>query len=98
MNYMELIDFTNLMQRKKSYGGLNDIKFSVILNDELYMLKLSNHVDNNPNLPYDNSCISEYLGCHIFSLLGIDSQETLLGKLNFKGKERIAVACKDFER
>ncbi len=69
-----------------------------MIGDELYMLKLSNHVDNNPNLPYDNSCISEYLGRHIFSLLGIDSQETIPDKLDFKGKERIAVACKDFEK
>lgn len=98
MNYMELIDFTDLPERKKSYGGVNGIKFSVILNDELYMLKLPDHVANNPNLPYDNSCISEYLGCHIFSLLGIDSQETIIGKFSYKGTERIAVACKDFER
>ena len=95
---MELIDFTDLPERKKSYCGVNGIKFSVILNDELYMLKLPAHVANNPNLPYDNSCISEYLGCHIFSLLGIDSQETIIGKFNYKGTERIAVACKDFER
>ena len=30
-------------RKKKSYGGVNGIKFSVILNDELYMLKLPAH-------------------------------------------------------
>lgn len=95
---MELIDFTNLPRRKKSYGGANGNKFSVILNNELYMLKLPAHAPKNHALSYANSCISEYLGCHIFSLLGIDSQETILGKFIYKGRERIAVACKDFEK
>lgn len=94
---MELIDFTYLPQRKKSYGGANGNKLSIILNDELYMLKLPSHAPINQNLSYANSCVSEYLGCHIFSILGIESQETILGKFNYKGIERIAVACKDFE-
>lgn len=95
---MELLDFTYLPQRKKSYGGANGNKLSIILNDELYMLKLPAHAPKNKNLSYANSCVSEYLGCHIFALLGIESQETVLGKYNYKGTERIAVACKDFER
>lgn len=40
--------------------------------------------------------VSEYLGCHIFNLLGIKAQETLLGTYNYHGKTLIAVACKDF--
>lgn len=95
---MELIDFTCLPHRKKSYGGANGNKLSIILNDELYMLKLPSHAEKNPNLSYANSCISEYLGCHIFSMLGILSQETILGKYEYKGIERISVACKDFEK
>lgn len=95
---MELIDFTNLPQRKKSYGGANGNKLSIILNDELYMLKLPGHANKNKNLSYANSCISEFLGCHIFSILGIESQDTVLGRFSYKGVERIAVACKDFEK
>lgn len=94
---MKLIDFTNLKQRKKSYGGANGSKLSVILNDELYMLKLPSHATKNKNLSYANSCVSEYLGCHIFNILGIKAQETVLGSYNYKGSTRIAVACKDFE-
>ena len=33
----------------------------------------------NDNLSYANSCISEYLGCHIFNMIGIKAQETILG-------------------
>ena len=91
-----MIDFTNLPTRKKAYGGANGSKLSVIYDNELYMLKLPMHAQKNPNLSYTNSCTSEYIGCHIFNMLGIRAQETLLGKYEYHGKTRIVVACKDF--
>ena len=91
-----MIDFTNLPTRKKAYGGANGSKLSIVYNDELYMLKLPMHAQKNPNLSYTNSCTSEYLGCHIFNMLGITAQETLLGKYEYHGKVRTVVACKDF--
>ena len=93
-----LIDFTNLPKRKKSYGGANGSKLSVIINNELYMLKLPSHAPRNENLSYANSCVSEYLGCHIFNMIGINAQETILGNYKYNGVNRIAVACKDFEK
>ena len=91
-----MIDFTNLPTRKKAYGGANGSKLSVIYNNELYMLKLPRHALKNPNLSYTNSCTSEYLGCHIFNMLGVKAQETLLGTYEYHGKVRTVVACKDF--
>ena len=91
-----MLDFTNLPTRKKAYGGANGSKLSVIYNDELYMLKLPMHALKNPNLSYTNSCTSEYLGCHIFNMLGIKAQETLLGTYKYHDKVKIVVACKDF--
>ena len=91
-----MIDFTNLPTRKKAYGGANGSKLSVIYNNELYMLKLPMHALKNPNLSYTNSCTSEYLGCHIFNMLGVKAQETLLGTYEYHGKVRNVVACKDF--
>lgn len=91
-----MIDFTNLPTKKKAYGGANGSKLSVIYNNELYMLKLPMHALKNPNLSYTNSCTSEYLGCHIFNMLGVKAQETLLGKYEYHGKVRTVVACKDF--
>lgn len=91
-----MIDFTNLPTRKKAYGGANGSKLSVIYNNELYMLKLPMHSSKNPNISYTNSCTSEYLGCHIFNMLGVKAQETLLGTFKFHGKVRPVVACKDF--
>ena len=95
---MELINFTELPIRKKSYGGANGNKISVVLNNELYMLKLPAHAPKNKNLSYANSCVSEYLGSHIFNLLGVNAQDTVLGTFVYNDKERIAVACKDFEK
>ena len=91
-----MLDFTNLPTKKKAYGGANGSKLSVIYNDELYMLKLPMHASKNPNLSYTNSCTSEYLGCHIFNMLGIKAQETLLGTYKYHDKIRTVVACKDF--
>lgn len=91
-----MIDFTNLPTRKKAYGGANGSKLSIIYNNELYMLKLPTHTLKNPNLSYTNSCTSEYLGCHIFNMLGVKAQETLLGTYEYHGKVRTVVACKDF--
>ena len=91
-----MIDFTHLPTKKKAYGGANGSKLSVIYNNELYMLKLPMHALKNPNLSYTNSCTSEYLGCHIFNMLGVKAQETLLGNFEYHGKVRTVVACKDF--
>lgn len=91
-----MIDFTHLPTRKKAYGGANGSKLSVVYNNELYMLKLPMHALKNPNLSYTNSCTSEYLGCHIFNMLGVKAQETILGKYEYHNKVRTVVACKDF--
>lgn len=91
-----MIDFTNLPTRKKAYGGANGNKLSVVYNGELYMLKLPMHALRNPSLSYTNSCTSEYLGCHIFNMLGVKAQDTLLGTYKYHDKIRTVVACKDF--
>lgn len=91
-----MINFTDMPKKKKAYGGANGNKISIVYNDNTYMLKLPGHANKNRNISYANSAISEYLGCHIYNLLGIESQETLLGKYNHHGSDRIVVACKDF--
>ena len=78
------------------YGGANGSKRSVIYQDEQYMLKFPPHPSRNRDMSYANSCLSEYLGCHIFALAGIPVQETLPGTYTYHGKEKIVVACKDF--
>ncbi len=45
---------------------------------------------------YSNSCISEYIACHIINSIGLNVQETILGKYKVEEEEKIVVACKDF--
>lgn len=93
---MEMIDFTLMPQRKKAYSGANGNKLSILYNNEVYMVKFPSPPSINKEMSYTNSCISEYIGCHIFELIGIPVQETLLGTYKINGKEKIVVACKDF--
>lgn len=91
-----MIDFTNLPTRNKFYAGANGAKRAVIYQDEQYMLKFPAPAPKNKDLSYANSCITEYIGCHIFNSIGINAQETLLGVYQKNGVGKIVVACKDF--
>ena len=93
-----IVDFTNCkIVPKKAFGGANGKKISIEYNGDLYMLKFPPSADNKPTeLSYTNSCISEHIASSIFSMLGIDSQKTILGTYSVNGKEKIVCACKDF--
>ena len=90
-----MVDFTCFQTRRKAYGGANGNKLSIIINDELWMLKLPSHAQKDANLSYSNSSLSEYLGCHIFNMLGVVAQDTMLGTYTYHGVTRPVVACKD---
>lgn len=82
----------------KCYRGANGSKISLIIDGERYMVKYPAHTKINKAISYSNSIISEYIGSHIFNILGIPAQETFLGI--YTGKDNLpvhVVACKDFE-
>lgn len=93
-----MIDFTGCPVNKfKGYDGANGNKINIEYNGESYMLKFPPVAKRNKEMSYANSCISEYVACHIFEMLGIEVQETLLGTYtDSRGKEKLVVACKDF--
>ena len=93
-----MIDFSLLPQKNKLYSGANGSKRCIIYHDEMYMVKFPPYAKINKDMSYANSCISEYLGCHIFNLTGIPAQETILGTYMVNGISKIVVACKDFTR
>lgn len=87
-------DFTNAQINKfRMYGGANGNKIGIFYHGENYMLKFPPKPSGNVKISYTNSCISEYVACHVFETLGMDVQQTLLGRYDNK----ITVACKDFE-
>ncbi len=92
-----MIDFTKFPERNKSYGGANGNKICLKIEDQLYMLKFPTNANKNDNISYANSCVSEFLGSHIFNMIGIKTQETVLGTYKYKNQSKIVVACKDFE-
>ncbi len=84
---MEFFDFTNCKLSKKFYGG-SEKKIGIVFGDSLFMLKFQKKT------PFGlrNNTISEYLGSHIYQMLGFTCHDTFLGI--YKGEN--VVACKDF--
>ena len=93
---MDLIDFSDCQIMHKNYNGSNGYKLCAVYSDKLYMLKFPSLSKLNPNLHYSNSCISEYIGSHIFEIIGMDVQKTLLGEYKYHDKKYLVVACEDF--
>ncbi len=92
-----MIDFTKCeINKYKYYGGKNGGKMCVVYNGANYMLKFPSVNTEGKELLYTNSCISEYVVCHIMQSLGFLVQETLLGEYEINGHKKIVVACKDF--
>jgi hypothetical protein len=92
------VDFTNCRQVDgRAYNGANGKKIAVEYNGDIYMIKFPPLPSQRElDLSYTNSCISEYVCCHIFNSIGITAQETLLGTFTVKGSEKIVCACRDF--
>lgn len=92
-----MINFTNCdVNKYKYYGGRNGGKICVVYNNEEYMLKFPPINEGIQEHGYSNSCISEYLVCHIIETLGLNVQQTILGEYEVQGEKKIVVACKDF--
>lgn len=78
-----------------SYGGASGDKNGIIFKEEPWLVKYPKNItemQNTGGASYSTSPLSEYIGSHIYSILGIDVHETELGIR--KGK--VVVACKDF--
>lgn len=93
-----MINFTNCEKvLDRAYNGANGNKIAIKYNNEIYMLKFpSRNRGINKSLSYTNGCVSEYLACNIFNMLGIKAQETKLGFYQVKNVNKIVCACKDF--
>lgn len=98
---IDLIDFSNekLSSRDLQYAGRAGEKRGIVFNNEFWFLKFPKNtigMDNVRALSYATSPLSEYIGSHIYEILGYNVHQTLLGKC-FDGKKyKIVCACKDF--
>ena len=93
-----IIDFTSCVRNDfKAYGGANGSKINIAYDGKNYMLKFPPKPTLNREISYSNSCVSEYIACHIFETLGFTVQQTLLGTYTYgQKKEYVVVACEDF--
>lgn len=91
-----MIDFTNAIEEFNNYKG-SEKKKTLIYNNKKYLVKFPDPVrEKNKNISYINNAFSEYIGSNIFKILGFQTQNTVLGKYEYNGKEKIVCACEDF--
>ena len=91
---IKIENFDNVISSGITYGGHSGSKKGIVFNNEKWFLKYPKSTSNMnvSGLSYTTSPISEYLGSHIYEIIGINTHETKLGYANNK----IVIACKDF--
>ena len=91
---MHLIDFNDQPTTKRTYAGMAGDKLGIFYNHENWFLKFPKTTRGmkRVEISYTTSPLSEFIGSHIYGILGFDVHQTLLGY-----KDNIlVVACKDF--
>ncbi len=81
------MEYSNYPLSGKMYGG-SEKKIGILIDGERYIVKFQK--DSLTGLRFNH--VSEYLGSHIFALLGMETQLTYLG--TYKGEQ--VVVMKDF--
>lgn len=92
---VEIADLRRCAPSGLFYGGRAGQKEGILIDGEPWIAKYPRTTRDllGKNLPsYTSSPVSEYLGSHIYGLLGIPVHQTRLGYRNGK----IVCACKDF--
>ena len=91
---IKIENFDNISNSGITYGGHSGSKKGIIYNNERWFLKYpkSTKSMNIKDLSYTTSPLSEYIGSHIYTLIGLKTHNTLLGIAN----DKVVVACKDF--
>ena len=90
-----MIDFTDCKRIDGLINGGESKKEWIIYKGKYYLLKPPSMYKKNKDSTYYNQCFSEYISCHIFNLLGVKVQNTILGINKYNGIENVVVACED---
>lgn len=94
---VEIVDLNNCKLSRKNgmYGGAAGNKDGIIYNGENWLIKYPKNIkglEGTGGASYSTAPLSEYIGSHIYEMLGVDVHTTFLGERHGK----IVVACKDF--
>jgi len=92
----KMIDLTNSIETFNNYKG-SEKKKTLIIDNKKYLVKFPDPIrEKNKNISYINNTFSEYIGSNIFKICGFETQNTILGKYEYNGKDKIVCACEDF--
>lgn len=95
-----LMDFTELPQSNFLYGGNAGLKRGVIWNGLHWLIKFPQETStfDKVDISFTTSPLSEYVGSHIFEILGYNVHKTSLGFFNNEkiNRKQLVVACQDF--
>ena len=91
-----MIDFSKTTEVFNNYKG-SEKKKTLIYDNKRYLVKFPDPIrEQNRNISYINNAYSEYVGSNVFKLSGFKTQNTILGKYTYNGKDKIVCACEDF--
>ena len=83
-----MIDFTNAIEEFNNYKG-SEKKKTLIYNNTKYLVKFPDPVrEKNKNISYINNTFSEYVGSNILKIVGFETQNTILGRYKYNGREK----------
>lgn len=93
----EIINLDNCVLSRKNgmYGGAAGSKEGIVFRGEFWLVKYPKNVENlerTGGVSYSTAPLSEYIGSHIFEILGYEVHQTMLAERHGK----LVVACKDF--
>ena len=91
----KLININELKETRRTFSGNAGAKIGVIFNNEEYVVKYPKNISKmkNVEIKYSTSSLSEYIGSHIYQILGYPVHKTLLGYDN----DKLVVLCKNFD-
>lgn len=92
-----IVDLSSAETSEKNgeYGGLSCIKEGIIYKGSNWLVKYPRnalYLSRHNEMSYTSEPLSEYLGSHIYEMLGYTVHETILGYR----RDKLVVACKDF--
>lgn len=88
------LDNCSLSDKNGSYGGNAGLKEGIIFENKYWLVKYPKSTRSMKSVKdsYTSSPLSEYIGSHIYQILGINTHNTILGIRN----KKLVVACEDF--
>ena len=97
MKEIRIYDLENCATSIKNglYGGAAGSKDGIMIGNDKWMVKYpkaTKSMDGVDDISYTTSPICEYLGSHVYQILGYETHDTILGIRH----DKLVVACKDF--